>query len=71
MLKLYTILPPHPSTTVKKAQRMGIEKSCSIFINNRLTCIHDGSWQECPEGHNPGDFERLIKEEYKSINDLE
>jgi len=56
--------------SVETAHSMGIEKSCSIFINNRLACIHDGSWKECPNGHEPGDFEKLIKEEYRSINDL-
>lgn len=53
---------------VLDAQRMNITKSCSIVINDRLVCVHDGSWKDCPNGHEAGDFARLIKEEYDAIN---
>lgn len=53
---------------VNQAYAMHIEKSCSIFVNNRLRCIHDGSWKECDMGHEPGDFERIIKQEFDEIN---
>lgn len=54
--------------TVKLAKDLAIEKSCSILINDRLVCVHDGGWKDCPDGHQASDFERLIRKEYEALN---
>ena len=58
----------HLVITVKEAQKLKIEKSCSIIINDKLVCIHDGSWKHCLIGHEPSDFAKYIKNEYDFIN---
>lgn len=55
----------HP---VKEAETLNIKKSCSIIINDKLVCIHDGSWKHCISGHDSSDFEKYIKQEYDIIN---
>jgi hypothetical protein len=25
----------------------GVKKSCTIFLNNKKRCVHDGTWKEC------------------------
>ncbi|KAF8655252.1 hypothetical protein AX16_003155 [Volvariella volvacea WC 439] len=54
--------------SVNETQRRGIVKSCTILINGRLACIHDGSWQSCEGGHTVKDFVRQINEEYDRLN---
>jgi hypothetical protein len=54
--------------TVKLAMDMDIKKSCSILVNDKLVCVHDGSWKDCPDGHQASDFERIIRKEYDALN---
>ena len=44
----------------------GISTSCSIEINNKVVCVHDGVWRDCPNGHSVQDFVQLILE--KKLN---
>ncbi|KAI0353532.1 hypothetical protein OH77DRAFT_1591235 [Trametes cingulata] len=54
--------------SVTSAQEMGIEKSCTVVINGKQVCIHDGEWKKCEGGHTPKDFIRQIEEEYNKLN---
>jgi hypothetical protein len=54
--------------SVVNSEALGISKSCTILINGRQVCIHDGIWKECEAGHTPNDFIRQINTEYERIN---
>ena len=43
-------------------------KSCTILINHKVRCIHDGVWSECDGGHEPEDFVDTINIEYDNLN---
>ncbi|KII95217.1 hypothetical protein PLICRDRAFT_34060 [Plicaturopsis crispa FD-325 SS-3] len=57
--------------SVKATAELGIQKSCTILINWKQVCIHDGTWKECEEGHAATDFIRQINNEYDRINDFD
>lgn len=57
--------------SVKTSMQLGIKKSCTIMINGRQVCIHDGTWYECEGGHTPADFIRQINEEYERLNNVD
>ncbi|KZT74269.1 hypothetical protein DAEQUDRAFT_720429 [Daedalea quercina L-15889] len=54
--------------SVNVTEELGIEKSCTIIINGKQVCIHDGTWKQCENGHNVHDFVRQINHEYKKLN---
>ncbi|KAF8076375.1 hypothetical protein FPV67DRAFT_1405948 [Lyophyllum atratum] len=54
--------------SVALAHKLGIKSSCTIRINGREVCIHDGTWKQCENGHTAGDFVRQINEEYDKLN---
>ncbi|KAI8460229.1 hypothetical protein BY996DRAFT_4574965 [Phakopsora pachyrhizi] len=54
--------------SIKRTKNLQIVKSCSILINHKLICVHDGSWKDCPIGHHSVDFVNYIKKEYHQIN---
>jgi len=54
--------------SVQATKALGIEKSCTILINGRQVCIHDGVWKECQAGHYPSDFIRQINNAYERLN---
>lgn len=35
---------------------LGVTKSCTILIEGEAVCVHDGTWKNCPNGHEIGDF---------------
>ncbi|KAJ7904507.1 hypothetical protein B0H14DRAFT_2663162 [Mycena olivaceomarginata] len=47
---------------------LGIEKSCTVLINRKKVCVHDGTWQECDGGHDVEDFVQRINSEYENLN---
>ncbi|KZT12569.1 uncharacterized protein LAESUDRAFT_718841 [Laetiporus sulphureus 93-53] len=55
--------------SVKASQAMGIKNSCTVLINGKQVCIHDGTWKECENGHTAHDFIRQINEEYQKLNE--
>lgn len=57
--------------SVTGSQLIGIKKSCTVVINGKQVCIHDGTWKECENGHTVQDFVRQIEEEYQKLNDNE
>ncbi|KAI8393730.1 uncharacterized protein BYT42DRAFT_552048 [Radiomyces spectabilis] len=52
-------------SSVDRTQSLGVTKSCTVFINNKLRCIHDGSWKECDGGSRVEDFVRTIEDSYR------
>ncbi|GAA6064488.1 hypothetical protein JCM10212_002608 [Sporobolomyces blumeae] len=56
--------------SVDKVRKLKVEKSCSILLNDRKICVHDGVWKECENGHEVGDIVSQIKAEYKRINNF-
>ncbi|KAJ7781248.1 hypothetical protein B0H16DRAFT_1658872 [Mycena metata] len=51
-----------------RGKALEIEKSCTVLINHRKVCIHDGTWKECEGGHGVDDFVRQINSEYERLN---
>ncbi|KAJ7047381.1 hypothetical protein C8F04DRAFT_936682 [Mycena alexandri] len=51
-----------------RGKALGIEKSCTVLINHKKVCIHDGTWKECEGGHGVDDFVRQINSEYERLN---
>ena len=41
-----------------------IKKSCTIHLNEKFWCMHDGIWKNCSEGHNRMSFIRAICSRY-------
>ncbi|GAA5942410.1 uncharacterized protein JCM15063_006238 [Sporobolomyces koalae] len=54
--------------SVARSNKLAIEKSCTIMINERKVCVHDGVWKDCSIGHEVGDFVAEIKREYSRHN---
>ncbi|KAI0736196.1 hypothetical protein C8Q72DRAFT_768944 [Fomitopsis betulina] len=54
--------------SVNVTEELGIKKSCTILINQKQVCIHDGTWKQCENGHNVHDFVRQINQEYNKLN---
>ncbi|KAJ7771350.1 hypothetical protein DFH07DRAFT_866378 [Mycena maculata] len=52
--------------SVSLGKSLGLEKSCTVLINHKQMCVHDGEWDEC-EG-NVDDFVGKINSEYELIN---
>jgi len=53
---------------VKATNAAHINTSCSVVINNKTVCIHDGSWKQCEDGHTAHEFARQIHNEWNKIN---
>ncbi|KAJ7180075.1 hypothetical protein C8R43DRAFT_971527 [Mycena crocata] len=47
---------------------LGIEKSCTVLINNKQVCVHDETWKQCDGGHSVNDFVKQINSEYERLN---
>ncbi|CDS07908.1 hypothetical protein LRAMOSA01857 [Lichtheimia ramosa] len=51
--------------SVKRTQSLGVTKSCTVYIDNRLRCIHDGTWKDCDGGYEVEDFVKSIEDAYQ------
>ncbi|GAA5873552.1 hypothetical protein JCM3774_000048 [Rhodotorula dairenensis] len=54
--------------SVHRTRKHEVEKSATVLINDKVVCVHDGSWQSCPGGHEVGDFVKQIETEWRRIN---
>ncbi|GAA5987923.1 hypothetical protein JCM11641_004583 [Rhodosporidiobolus odoratus] len=54
--------------SVREAKKLEITKSCTVLIEGKQVCIHDGTWKSCPIGHEVADFAKAIKEEFLLLN---
>ncbi|RUS17327.1 hypothetical protein BC937DRAFT_90117 [Endogone sp. FLAS-F59071] len=50
--------------SILQTQSKGISTSCTIFIDNKLRCVHDQDWKDCDGGHEIDDFVRDIENAY-------
>ncbi|GAA6008850.1 GILT family protein [Rhodotorula paludigena] len=55
-------------SSVRRAHKLGVTKSCTVLIEDKPVCVHDGTWKECPAGHEVGDFVREVKESWVKLN---
>ncbi|KAI5480412.1 hypothetical protein MNV49_000987 [Pseudohyphozyma bogoriensis] len=56
--------------SVQQSQALHITKSCTIVINGKAVCVHDGQWKQCEGGHEIGDFASQVKKEWKDLNEV-
>ncbi|KAF7433429.1 hypothetical protein PC9H_005381 [Pleurotus ostreatus] len=56
--------------SLQLAQNLDINKSCTVLINKKAVCVHDGTWKDCEKGHDVNDFVKQIEEEYEHLNEL-
>lgn len=43
--------------------------SADTLANTSQVCIHDSTWKNCDNGHEVGDFVRLVRDEWRRRND--
>ncbi|KAF7965816.1 hypothetical protein HWV62_41727 [Athelia sp. TMB] len=56
--------------SVIATEELGIRSSCTVMINGRPVCVHDGDWKTCEGGHTTADFVHQIKQEYDLLNGI-
>ncbi|GAA5849488.1 hypothetical protein JCM9279_000917 [Rhodotorula babjevae] len=54
--------------SLKRAEHLGVKSSCTILIEDKPICVHDGSWKQCPGGHDVRDFAREVRDEFERLN---
>ncbi|CAO1637317.1 unnamed protein product [Parajaminaea phylloscopi] len=55
--------------SVRDSKSRHIVKSATIQLQGKTICIRDGGrWQDCPGGHETGDFVRVIEAAWKQRN---
>jgi len=54
--------------SVHLAHSLEITKSCTILINGKKVCVHDGTWKDCENGHEIKDFIDQIEAAYQELN---
>jgi Gamma interferon inducible lysosomal thiol reductase (GILT) len=48
--------------SVQRSKDLGVTKSCTVRLNEKLWCIADGGkWVDCDEGHEPADLIQAIQ----------
>lgn len=53
--------------SVKRTQKAGVTKSCTVRVANEIWCIRDGAkWKDCPEGHEIDDLVQAVNKRYKA-----
>ncbi|CAO3635671.1 unnamed protein product [Cunninghamella echinulata] len=50
--------------SAQKTKALQISKSCTVFIDSKLRCIHDGTWKDCEGGYQVEDFVKSIEDAY-------
>ncbi|GAA5939200.1 hypothetical protein JCM3775_003210 [Rhodotorula graminis] len=54
--------------SLERAERLAVKSSCTILIEDKPICIHDGSWKQCPGGHDVRDFAREVRDTFERLN---
>ncbi|OLL26422.1 hypothetical protein NEOLI_002448 [Neolecta irregularis DAH-3] len=50
------------SQSAERTRRLGVDKSCTVFIDGKQECIRDNDqWINCPDGGEVGDFVKRIE----------
>ncbi|RKP05681.1 hypothetical protein THASP1DRAFT_35304 [Thamnocephalis sphaerospora] len=50
--------------SVKRSIAMDVRTSCTVQIDHKSRCVHDGGWRDCPAGHSVQDFVRDLCRAY-------
>jgi len=54
--------------SIQQTRLANVQKSCTMFINNKFWCQHDGTWNGCAEGKDPVDLIRSVCSRYSGKN---
>jgi hypothetical protein len=55
--------------SVQHSADVGVTTSCTIRLNNKVRCVHDGGkWKDCDDGSDPEDLIRDIHQLYKEAH---
>ena len=54
--------------SMEKSRSVSAKKSCTIHLNGKFWCMHDGSWYGCTEGRNEESFVKAICSRYNGPN---
>jgi hypothetical protein len=54
--------------SLERTRASSVQKSCTMHINGRLWCMHDGYWLNCLEGQDPKSFIKSICSRYHGKN---
>ncbi|KAI5455118.1 hypothetical protein NCC49_002389 [Naganishia albida] len=53
--------------SVERLIDLDVTKSCTILLEGKIRCVHDGSWKNCDDGHEILDFVHSIDREYERL----
>jgi len=53
---------------LERTQAASVTKSCTIHLNGKHWCMHDGSWIRCSEGHDEMSLIKAICSRYSGPN---
>lgn len=56
------------SKSIERARLTSTKKSCTIYLNGKFWCMHDGFWSNCTEGRNQKSFIRAICSRFNGKN---
>ncbi|KAH8552953.1 hypothetical protein BGW37DRAFT_487838 [Umbelopsis sp. PMI_123] len=52
--------------SVERTGSMGVSTSCTVYIDQKRRCIHDGGeWRDCPGGSSVNDFVKSIEDAFR------
>jgi hypothetical protein len=54
--------------SMEHSDEMGINACCTMYMDNKLRCVHDGSWKQCTGGHTTADFIKTVCDAYKGAD---
>jgi len=54
--------------SLEKTRSASAKKSCTIHLNGKFWCMHDGYWYGCTEGHDEKSFIKAICSRYNGSN---
>lgn len=54
--------------SIQKTQSSSVTKSCTIHLNGKFWCMHDGTWYGCSEGHRKNHLTKAICSRYNGPN---
>lgn len=52
------------AASIKRTQAAGQTVSCTILVNGRMFCQHNGIWTNCQFGHKPVDLVQYVCAQY-------
>ncbi|KAF2838775.1 hypothetical protein M501DRAFT_1011531 [Patellaria atrata CBS 101060] len=53
--------------SVERSAHANVSTSCTIRLNGKVRCVHDGVWKDCDKGHKVTDLVDDIEKLYKEL----